>query len=398
MIVLVINSGSSSLKYQLFDMEQESLLAKGLVERIGLSGSLLTHRPQGKNDVVVETDIPDHNVAIKLTVDALTHSEHGVVKAMNEINAIGHRVAHGGDKFSDSALLDEKAISDIRSLFDVAPLHNPPAMMGIEACQRMLPGVPQVGVFDTAFHQSITEHAYIYAIPYEISKKYSLRRFGFHGTSHKFVAQRAAKMLGRPIEESKIVTCHLGNGASIAAVLNGKSADTSMGFTPLEGLVMGTRVGDIDPAAVPFIMEKEGMTSGEINDFLNKKCGVLGISGTSSDFRDLEEGAAKGDKRCQLALNVFAYRVKKYIGSYAAVMNGIDAIVFTAGLGENSPSMREAICEGLDYLGVKLDPKKNEGRGEADISIPQAKCRVLVVPTNEELMIARDTFGLVKEA
>ncbi|MBC9783351.1 acetate kinase [Heliobacterium chlorum] len=396
MIILVINSGSSSLKYQVFDMQNETLLAKGLVERIGLNGSLLTHRPSGKNPVVMETDIPNHDTAIQMTVDALIHEEYGVIKSLREINAVGHRVAHGGDKFSDSAVIDEKALADIRALFEVAPLHNPPAVMGIEACQHMLPGVPQVAVFDTAFHQTIPAEAYMYALPYELAKKYSLRRYGFHGTSHKYVAQRAAAMLGRPLEELKIITCHLGNGASIAAVLKGNSVDTSMGFTPLEGLVMGTRVGDMDPAVVPFIMEKENMTPAQVSDFMNKKCGVLGVSGVSSDFRDLEEGADNGNEQCRLALDMFAYRVKKYIGAYAAAMNGVDAIVFTAGLGENSSSMRKTVCSGLEYLGVRLDEEKNKGRGEADVSLPGAACRVMVIPTNEELMIARDTFRLAK--
>ncbi|MZP29073.1 acetate/propionate family kinase [Heliobacterium undosum] len=396
MIVLVINSGSSSLKYQVFDMQKEALLAKGLVERIGLNGSILTHRPTGKDQVVIETEIPNHDRAIQLTVEALTHEDHGVVASMREIDAVGHRVAHGGDKFSDSAVINEQSLANIRALFEVAPLHNPPAVMGIEACQHMLPGVPQVAVFDTAFHQTIPGYAYNYALPYALAEKYSLRRYGFHGTSHKYVAQRAAAMLGRSLEDLKIITCHLGNGASIAAIDGGRSVDTSMGFTPLEGLIMGTRVGDMDPAAVPFLMEKEGLTTGQINDLMNKKSGVLGVSGVSSDFRDLEEGAAKGNERCQMALDMFAYRVKKYIGAYAAVMNGVDAIVFTAGLGENSPSMRRSVCSGLGYLGVQLDEEKNKGRGEADVSTAGATCRVMVVPTNEELMIARDTYRLLK--
>ncbi|MBM7867034.1 acetate/propionate family kinase [Heliobacterium gestii] len=396
MIVLVINSGSSSLKYQVFDMQKEALLAKGLVERIGLNGSILTHRPTGKDQVVIETEIPNHDRAIQLTVEALTHEDHGVVSSLSEINAVGHRVVHGGDRFSDSVVINEKSLAEICALFEVAPLHNPPAVMGIEACSHMLPGVSQAAVFDTAFHQTLPNYAYNYALPYELAQKYSLRRYGFHGTSHKYVAERAATMAGRPLEDLKIITCHLGNGASITAVDGGRSVDTSMGFTPLEGLIMGTRVGDMDPAAVPFLMEKEGLTTGQLNDLLNKKSGVLGVSGVSSDFRDLEEGAAKGDERCRLALDMFAYRVKKYIGAYAAVMNGVDVIVFTAGLGENSASMRRSICGGLGYLGVQLDEEKNKGRGEADVSAAGATCRVMVVPTDEELMIARDTYRLLK--
>ncbi|KAB2954451.1 acetate kinase [Heliorestis acidaminivorans] len=396
MIVLVINSGSSSLKYQIFDMKEEQLLAKGLVDRIGISGSSLTHQPLNKEALVVKEDIENHNQAIELTVKALTHQQQGVIKEMNEIDAIGHRVAHGGDRFADSTVISDEVSNKIAMLFDVAPLHNPPALMGIEACARMLPKVTQVAVFDTAFHQSIPEKAYIYALPYEISKKYSLRRYGFHGTSHKYVAQKAAEFLQKDISALKLITCHLGNGASIAAVNGGKSVDTSMGFTPLEGLVMGTRVGDIDPASLLFLMEKENMNIEEMNSFLNKKCGVLGISGLSSDFRDLEEAAKNGEHRCQLALDIFAYRVKKYIGAYSAVMNGVDGIIFTAGLGENSPTIRQAITEDLGYLGAELDHEKNNRRGEKEISKQGSRCKILVIPTNEELMIARDTFRLVK--
>lgn len=395
MIVLVINSGSSSLKYQVFNMEKESLLAKGLVERIGMSGSILTHSPAQGDKVVIEQDIPDHNTAIKLTVEALTHPSHGVVKKMEEIQAVGHRVAHGGNKFSDSVVIDQEVFAKIEGLFAIAPLHNPPAAMGIKAVEKILPKVKQVAVFDTAFHQTVPDYAYMYALPYDISQKYAIRRYGFHGTSHKYVAQQAARMMGRPLEKLKLITCHLGNGASIAAISQGRSVDTSMGFTPLEGLIMGTRSGDLDPAVVPFLQDKENITASQINDLMNKQCGVLGISGVSSDFRDLEAEAEKGNQRCKLALEMFAYRVKKYIGQYAAVLNGVDAIIFTAGLGENSPPTREAICSGLEYLGAAVDSKKNLVRGEADISQDNAKCRVLVIPTNEELMIARDTFRLI---
>ena len=397
MKVLVINCGSSSLKYQLFDMENEYVMAKGLVERIGLSGAVLTHRP-GEKKQVIETAIPDHEKAIALVLEAIVHPEYGVLKSMQEISAIGHRVVHAGEDFSGSVLLTEEVMKAIRKNIELAPLHNPPNIMGIEACQRLMPEVPQVAVFDTAFHQTMPAKAYLYGIPYEYYEKYKIRKYGFHGTSHKFVAQRAAALLGKSLQEVKVITCHLGNGSSIAAVNGGKCLDTTMGFTPLEGLMMGTRSGDLDPTVITFLMEKENWTTEQINNFLNKKSGVLGLSGVSSDFRDLETAAGEGNKRAQLALDRFAYGVRKFIGSYAAVLNGVDAIVFTAGLGENSASMRESICEGLGYLGVKIDPEKNKIRGEEiDISCADAKTRVLVIPTNEELMIARDTYEIVKK-
>ncbi len=396
MKVLVINCGSSSLKYQLFDMENEYVMAKGLVERIGLPGAVLTHRP-GEKKQVIETAIPDHEKAIALVLEAIVHPEYGVLKSMQEISAIGHRVVHAGEDFSESVLLTEEVMKAIRKNIELAPLHNPPNIMGIEACQRLMPEVPQVAVFDTAFHQTMPAKAYLYGIPYEYYEKYKIRKYGFHGTSHKYVAQRAAALLGKSLEEVKVITCHLGNGSSIAAVAGGKCLDTTMGFTPLEGLMMGTRSGDLDPTVITFLMEKENWTTEQINNFLNKKSGVLGLSGVSSDFRDLETAAGEGNKRAQLALDRFAYGVKKYIGAYAAVLDGVDALVFTAGLGENSASMRESICEGLGYLGVKIDAVKNKVRGEeVDVSSNDAKTRVLVIPTNEELMIARDTYEIVK--
>ncbi|MBZ4655066.1 MAG: acetate kinase, partial [Peptococcaceae bacterium] len=384
-------------KYQLFDMENENVLAKGLVERIGLPGAVLTHRP-GSDKHVMETEIPNHQKAIELVLQALVSAEHGVLKSLDEISAVGHRVVHGGEDFSGSVLITDAVMDALRRNIELAPLHNPPNIMGIEACQNLMPNVPQAGVFDTAFHQTMPPQAYLYGIPYEYYEKYKIRKYGFHGTSHKYVSQRAAAMLKRPIEEVKVITCHLGNGASIAAVDRGKSIDTSMGFTPLEGVMMGTRSGDMDPAIVSFLMEKENWTTEETSNFLNKRCGVLGLSGVSSDFRDIENAADQGHERAQLALERFAYVVKKYIGSYAAVLNGVDAIVFTAGLGENSALMRAKICEGLDYLGIKLDLDKNYTRGvEADVSVDDAKTRVFVIPTNEELMIARDTYEICRD-
>lgn len=396
MKILVINCGSSSLKYQLFNMENEEVMAKGLVERIGLPGSVLTHRP-GEEKKVIETAIPNHEKAIALVLDAIVNPEYGVLSSMAEISAIGHRVVHAGEDFSGSVLLTDEVMKAIKKNIELAPLHNPPNIMGIEACQRLMPDIPQVAVFDTAFHQTMPPKAYLYGIPYEYYQKYKIRKYGFHGTSHKYVSQRAAALLGKSEQEVKVITCHLGNGSSIAAVNGGQSIDTTMGFTPLEGLMMGTRSGDIDPTVITFLMDKEGWTTEQVNNFVNKKCGVLGLSGVSSDFRDLETAAGEGNKRSQLALDRFAYGVKKYIGAYAAVLNGVDAIVFTAGLGENSASMRESICEGLEYLGVKIDPVKNKIRGEEiDISTADAQTRVLVIPTNEELMIARDTYAIVK--
>lgn len=396
MKVLVINCGSSSLKYQLFDMTTEEVLAKGIVERIGLKGSQLTHKPRGKENYVQEAEINDHNKAIALVIKALTDEQHGVVNDIGEIDAVGHRVAHGGAVFSESALVDDKVKKEIEKLIELAPLHNPPNLLGIQAAEKLLPNVPQVAVFDTAFHQTIPAKAYMYSLPYEYYEKYGIRRYGFHGTSHKYVAQKAAEMMGRDFNELKIITCHLGNGASVTAIGNGKSQETSMGFTPLEGLTMGTRSGDLDPAIVSFLMEKEGLSAEEVNQVLNKKSGVLGISGVSSDFRDLEEAAKQGNERAQLAIDVFVHNVKKYIGAYVAVLNGLDALIFTAGLGENSAEIRSAICKDMDYLGIKIDEQKNQVRGEAkDISATDAPVKTFVIPTNEELMIARDTKRLV---
>jgi len=396
MKVLVINCGSSSLKYQLFDMEQETVMVKGLVERIGLEGAQLNHQSKGKEKHVQMTDISDHKEAIELVIEALLSSEHGVLDKIEEIEAVGHRVAHGGDVFSASTLVDFQVKEEIRKLIELAPLHNPPNLLGIEAAEKLLPGAPQVAAFDTAFHQTIPSKAYMYSLPYELYEKYGIRKYGFHGTSHLYVGQRAAEMIGMDFPQLKIITCHLGNGASVTAIGNGQSQETSMGFTPLEGLTMGTRCGDLDPAIVPFIMEKENLGTEEINQMLNKKSGVLGLSGVSSDFRDIEESAAQGNDRAKLALDVFVQDVKKYIGAYIATLNGLDALVFTAGLGENSKEIRAAICQDMDYLGITIDPEKNNVRGkEADISTKDSSVKVLVVPTNEELVIARDTKRLI---
>ncbi|MGB9813458.1 MAG: acetate/propionate family kinase [Thermovenabulum sp.] len=397
MKVLVINCGSSSLKYQLFNMEDESVMAKGLVERIGLEGSMLKHQPAGKDKVEITAEIPNHKVAIKVMLDALLHKDYGVIEDIREISAVGHRVVHGGEKFSGSVLIDDKVMEVLKECISLAPLHNPPNIYGIEAVKELLPDVPMVGVFDTAFHQTMPEYAYIYGIPYELYQKYGVRRYGFHGTSHRYVSLRAAQFLGKPIESLRLVTLHLGNGSSISAVKYGKSVENSMGFTPLEGIPMGTRCGNLDPYIPIFIMEKEGVGLDKINDYLNKKCGVLGISGVSSDFRDIEQAAAEGNKRAKLALEVFTYQAKKYIGAYAAAMNGLDAVVFTGGIGENSILVRKMICENMDFFGIKIDENKNNVRGkEADISTEDAKVRVLIIPTNEELMIARDTVALIK--
>ncbi len=392
MIVFVLNCGSSSLKYQLIDMKNENVMAKGLIERIGMDGSVLKHTPANANTIDISTEIPDHKVAIKLVIETLLDENHGVIKKLSEINAVGHRVVHGGERFTDSMLITTEVIKGIEACCEIAPLHNPPNLHGIQACMELLPDVPQVAVFDTAFHQTMPKTAFLYGLPYEMYVKYGLRRYGFHGTSHRYVAQKAAEMMGEHMSDLRIITCHLGNGASLTAIKYGKSVDTSMGYTPLEGLIMGTRSGEIDPAIIPFLMEKENMDAQQIDNFLNRRSGILGISGLSSDFRDLEAAANNGDERSQLAIDVFAYKVKKYIGGYVAAMGGVDAIVFTAGLGENSPFMREKICNGLEYLGTRIDPELNKIRGKArEISIKRAKTKIFVVPTNEELVIARDT-------
>ena len=398
MKVLVINCGSSSLKYQLVNMNNEEVLAKGLVERIGLQGSFLKHQWGEDSKVTIERDLPTHKEAIKLVLEALVDANHGVIKSMDEISAVGHRVVHGGDKFAASAVINEKVMDALKECIEIAPLHNPPNIIGIEACQSLMPNTPMVAVFDTAFHQTMPEMAFMYPLPYEQYEKYKIRRYGFHGTSHKYVSERAAAMLGKPVEHLKIITCHLGNGASLTAIKDGKSVDTTMGFTPLEGLAMGTRCGDMDPQISTYIMEKEKLSFDQIRDLMNKKSGVLGISGVSSDFRDIEVAAKGGNKRAQLALDIFCYKVKKYIGSFAAVLNGCDALVFTAGVGENSSTMREQICADLDFMGIEIDPVKNNTRGnEAVLSKDGAKVKVLLIPTNEEIMIARDTKELTSK-
>jgi len=380
-------------------METESVLAKGLVERIGLDGSALIHTVTGKEKVRLERDLDNHKQAIALVLEALTDPEHGVISSFADIDAIGHRVVHGGETFSGSVKIDREVMAALRSNIDLAPLHNPPNIMGIEACTEILPNAVQVGVFDTAFHQTMPDYAFIYGLPYELYKKHGIRRYGFHGTSHQYVAQRAASLCGKSLDEVKIITCHLGNGASITAVDRGKSVDTSMGFTPLEGLIMGTRSGDIDPAIPFYLMKQLNMSYDEVNDLLNKRSGVLGISGVSSDFRDIEEAADRGDQRAQLALRAFCYRVIKYIGAYAAAMNGVDIIAFTAGLGENSPPARAEICKSLTFLGAEIDEQKNNIRGkEADISADTSRVRILLIPTNEELMIARETKAIAANA
>jgi len=396
--VLVINCGSSSLKYQVFDMTTETVLAKGIAEKIGLEGSFLKYRRGNEENITIEAAMENHEVAVKLVFDALTNTDYGVLQSMSEIEAVGHRVVHAGEKFARSVVIDDEVMAALRECIDLAPLHNPPNIVGIEVAKRLMPNVTHVGVFDTAFHQTMPDYAFLYALPYELYQKYAIRRYGFHGTSHLFVSQRAAAMLNRPAEQLKVITCHLGNGASITAVDGGRSVDTSMGFTPLEGLVMGTRSGDVDPGVVSFLANKENMSAEQVvNSLLNKKSGVLGISGVSSDFRAIEDASAEGNKRADLAMEMFAYRVRKYIGAYAAAMGGVDAIVFTAGLGENSPSMREQICRGLEFLGVQIDSAKNNVRGkEVDVSTADAKVRVLLIPTNEELVIAKDTMSLVQ--
>ena len=397
MKVLVINAGSSSLKYQLIDMDDESVIAKGLCERIGIPGSKLTHSPSGKDKVVVEKDMPNHKVAIELVMEALQDPDHGVIKSTDEISAIGHRVLHGGMKFYKSTVVTEEVKQVIRECFDLGPLHNPANLMGIEACEAAMPGKPNVAVFDTAFGMSMPEKAYKYAIPEEYFEKYSIRRYGFHGTSHMFVSGEAIKFGNLDPENAKVIVCHLGNGASVSASIGGKCVDTSMGLTPLEGLIMGTRSGDIDPAVLQFIMNKEGIDINEMLTILNKKSGVLGMSGgVSSDFRDIEKAAHDGNHLAEVALDAFIYRVTKYVGAYAAAMNGVDAIAFTAGVGENDKNARRRICENLSFMGVKLDEEANDVRGERRIiSAADSKVKVMLLPTNEELAIARDTLALL---
>jgi acetate kinase len=395
--VLVINTGSSSLKYQLIDMKNESVLAKGLCDRIGIDNSFIKHTKTGSDTIVIDVDMRNHEAAIREVVKALTDKKIGVISDMSEISAVGHRVVHGGEKFHESVVIDETVMKAIKDCVELAPLHNPPNIIGIEACERIMPGTPMVAVFDTAFHQTLPKYAYIYALPYEMYEKHGIRKYGFHGTSHKYVSERAAVMLGKPLKELKLISCHLGNGASISAVQYGKSVETSMGFTPLDGLAMGTRCGTVDPAVVKFLMENEKMSPKEIDEYLNKKSGILGISGVSSDFRDIDVAVEEGNARAQLAIDIFCYRVKKCIGEYAAVMNGVDAIIFTAGIGENNAIVRKNVTDNMDYIGISIDQEKNKVRGkETDISATDATVRTLVIPTNEELAIARETIELTE--
>ena len=397
MKILVINCGSSSLKFQLIDSETEELTAKGLCERIGIAGSRISYTLTGHEKRKWDAPMADHKDAVRLMLQTLTNPEDGAVKELSEIGAVGHRVVHGGEHFSEATLITPQVKEAIMECTVLAPLHNPANLQGIEDCELQLPGVPQVAVFDTAFHQTMDEEAYLYAIPYRYYKQFGIRRYGFHGTSHKYVAEKASQMLNVNLDDLKIITCHLGNGASVSAIKRGRCIDTSMGFTPLEGLVMGTRCGDIDPAIVTYIREKENLPQGKANEILNKKSGVLGISGVSSDFRDIEEAVAEGNERAALALKVFAHKVKFYIGAYIAEMNGVDAIAFTAGVGENDKASRKAICEYLGYLGVKIDDQANDVRGKnAVISAADSKVKVMLIPTNEELAIARETKRMVE--
>ena len=395
MKVLVVNCGSSSLKYQLIDSETEQALAVGLCERIGIDGRL-KHTPAGGEKVVLEDALPNHEVAIKNVLAALTNPTYGVIKDLSEIGAVGHRVVHGGEKFTKSVLIDDAVIAGIKECCDLAPLHNPANLIGIDACMKLMPGVPEVAVFDTAFHQTMPKEAYLYAVPYEYYTNYGVRRYGFHGTSHSYVSKRTIDVAGLDPNNSKVVVCHLGNGASCSAVLNGRSVDTSMGLTPLEGLIMGTRSGDIDPAVIEFVAKKENKSLAEMMTVLNKKSGVDGLSGVGSDFRDLDAAAKEGNERAQVAVEAFAYRVAKYVGAYTAAMNGVDAIAFTAGIGENDGKVRKKICERLGFLGITIDDAKNAIRGEeVIISTPDSKVKVLVIPTNEELAICRETVALI---
>ena len=397
MKVLVINCGSSSLKYQLIDMETENSLAQGLVERIGIEGSVLTQKVEGKDKYIVKTPMNIHKEAIEIVLKALVDGEHGVIKSMDEITAVGHRVVHGGEKYASSVLITEEVKKSIEECYKLAPLHNPPNMIGIEACEELMPNTPMVAVFDTAFHQTMPKEAFLYALPYELYSENGIRKYGFHGTSHMYVSNKVAEVMGKDIKDLKIVTCHLGNGASLCAVKNGVSIDTTMGFTPLDGIVMGTRSGSIDPAIVLYLINELKYSTEDVNTLLNKKSGVLGISGVSSDFRDIEDAAAKGDERAILALDIYHYRIRTQIGAYAAAMGGVDAIVFTAGVGENGPETREACLEGLEFLGVKVDKEKNNVRGKVrEISTEDSTVKAFVIPTNEELVIARDTKNLVK--
>lgn len=398
MKILVINAGSSSIKYQLFDMSDDSVLAKGQCDRIGIAGGNFKHKVPGRDDYKIDIQMANHAEAVKLVLDTLVSKEHGVIKSLSEISAVGHRVLHGGEKFSGSVIVDDKVIEAITECIELGPLHNPHNLTGIRACESLMPGVPQVAVFDTGFHQTMPDYAYLYALPYEYYEKYKIRRYGFHGTSHRYVSLRAAAMLGRT--DTKIVTCHLGNGSSISAIMNGKCFDTTMGLTPLEGIMMGTRCGSIDPAIIPLLMQKENLTPAEIDTIMNKKSGILGVSQKTSDNRDIEEAARAGDKRAQLIESMLCHQLTKYIGGFAAAMGGLDAVIFTGGIGENNPQYRSRVAEKLAFMGVKIDEELNakakRTSDENDISAPDAKVKMLVIPTNEELMIARDTYELCK--
>jgi len=399
MNILVLNCGSSSIKYQLFDMQDSArVLAKGLIERIGITDGILTHKPTGKDPYKVVLDIPDHTVGINMVMDALVDPVHGVIKSISEIKAVGHRVAHGGENFKESVLIDNDVKRDIEKCAELAPLHNPAHLKGILSCEKLLPGIPQVAVFDTSFHQTMPDYAFMYAIPYEYYEKYRIRKYGFHGTSHRFVAEKACKMLNMDLYNSKIITCHLGNGASITAIENGKSIDTSMGFTPVDGLIMGTRTGEIDPGVLLYLADKEELSVSGVNK-INKKSGVAGISQLSSDMRDLEAAANEGNPKALLALNMYAYKIKKFIGAYVAAMNGLDLLIFTAGVGENDFNARKMICTGMEYMGIEVDEDVNHGVKGKDlvISKPSSKVKVMVITTDEELVIASDTQAIVEK-
>jgi acetate kinase len=400
MNILVLNCGSSSIKYQLFDMQDSArVLAKGLLERIGLTDGILTHKPAGKDNYKVVLDIPDHTVGINMVMEALVHPVHGVIKSISEIKAVGHRVAHGGENFKESVLIDNDVKRDIEKCSELAPLHNPAHLKGILSCEKLLPGIPQVAVFDTSFHQTMPDYAFMYAIPYEYYEKYRIRKYGFHGTSHRFVAEKACRLLNMDLHKSRIITCHLGNGASITAIENGKSIDTSMGFTPVDGLIMGTRTGEIDPGVLLYLADKEELSVSGVNNMINKKSGVAGISQLSSDMRDLEIAANEGNPKAMLALNMYAYKIKKFIGAYVAAMNGLDLLIFTAGVGENDFNARRMICESMDYVGIEIDEEVNHGVKGKDlvISKPSSKVKVMVVTTDEEFVIASDTKVIVEK-
>jgi len=399
-MILVLNCGSSSIKYQLFNMDTRAeVLAKGLIERIGINDGILTHKPAGKDPFKIIMDIPDHTIGINMVMEALVSPKHGVISNINEIKAVGHRVAHGGENFKESVLIDNDVKKDIEKCGELAPLHNPAHLKGILSCEKLLPGIPQVAVFDTSFHQTMPDYAYMYAIPYEFYEKYRIRKYGFHGTSHKFVAIKACKILNREFEKLKIITCHLGNGASITAIDKGISIDTSMGFTPVDGLIMGTRTGEIDPGVVLYLAEKEGLSITGVNNMINKKSGVAGISQLSSDMRDLELASIEGNKKARLALNMYSYKVKKFIGAYAAAMNGFDLLVFTGGVGENDFNMRKMICTCMEYLGIEFDAEANHGAKGKDLLISKPSSRVIVmsVSTDEEFVIASDTKSIVEK-